>query len=521
MRRTQRARRQSVHRSVAVAAACLVAVVATACEPPPPDGRNLGVTVDVPPPSIVPKGEQISVTGTVSNHGSVPAPGATITYAVSSGFVVDDLAVDAGATCAAVNVQAITCTLDGPLDPLTSVGFEAQVTAGSTSGPQTQLVAAGSDGSEPVEDPNPNSITFATSVRPAPAVPEPVGIGGGRNSLGTGGLVGEALPGSPNDGYTLAVNSYCTDKVNGDRFQSGFVGGVCTGTVNSEYRARGYAYAIDVPEGRTSDLRVLLWDPSMNPASPIDRFLRGPDAEHYTFSLLAPDATPMDVSDNLVVCSQTFGPDTPFDLSFLGSVRWNELCTISPSDVSGRYLVQVQNQGEATVPMSDGTNAFGLAAVYASDGIDPAAALCDGQSDQLCPIISGPGVASIDLSVPNITTRVPLGPIAANHEGRQLVLTLFDPGEGGESIRVLRPSGPASWAPATLHWSDDRYSGSGTAIDVTQGRFNGRLLTITIDLAGYSPPPDNHVWQVEYRSEGFSAMDRTTWEATIVDVPVS
>lgn len=511
------------------AIAGLIAVTGVACEPaPPPDGRDLGIAVDGSLPSVVPKGQQLTITGTITNHGSAPASDVSVTYVIDTGFVVDDLAVDVGAGCTVPNDHAATCLLDGPVAPLGTVTFVAHATAGTVSGPQTHLLAVGSPGTEPAGDPNPNHLTFATRVRPAPAPPESVAIGGTRNTLGTGSLIGAALPGAPSDGYMLAINPYCTDKTNGDRFQSGYVNGTCSGTVNAEYRSAGYTYAIDVPDGRTSPLRVLLWDARYNddsygigPEAAIDSF-RQPGNETYTFSLYAADATPQDDSDNPLLCARTFVVDTPFDLTFLGSQRWNELCAIGTGQPSGRYLLRVHNQGEVTVPEADGTNVFGLAAIYASQGLDPAAALCDRTIDPQCPVVSGPGEASIKVNITTAIARVPVGPVDAAQEGRRLVLRLFDPGEGGQFIRVLAPTGPNSWAAAPLQWSTENgLSGSGLQIDVTQNRFNGHLLTITVDLAGYLPPEGNEQWQVEYQFSGHEVTDRTTWQAAIEDVPTA
>lgn len=73
----------------------LVAFVATACEPPPPpDGRDLGVTLEGLLPTAVIEGQQITVTGAVTNHGSAPASAVKVTYVVSNGFAIDDLSVN-------------------------------------------------------------------------------------------------------------------------------------------------------------------------------------------------------------------------------------------------------------------------------------------------------------------------------------------------------------------------------------------------------------------------------------------
>lgn len=237
-------------------------------------------------------------------------------------------------------------------------------------------------------DPNPNAITFDTTVAPAPAPPEPVNIGGSRNTLGLGSLVGEAPPGAPSDGYWLAVNTYCSDKVNGDRFQSGSeIGWRCGGPVNSEFRRR-VRIRHRRPKGEPALL--LTWDASLKPgASPIDRYFGGFGDENFTFSLYSADNTPLDNNDNPLLCTKTFSSATPFELSFLGSPRWNNLCTIATNQPSGRYLVRVRNKGDIAPPQVNGENGFGLAAVYESQGLDPAFALCDGRTDSQCPVVSG------------------------------------------------------------------------------------------------------------------------------------
>ena len=87
---------------------------------------------------------------------------------------------------------------------------------------------------------------------------------------------------------------------------------------------------------------------------------------------------------------------------------------------------------------------------------------------------------------------------------------------------VAAPGDPSRHAAAPLQWSTENgLSGSGLQIDVTQNRFNGHLLTITVDLAGYLPPEGNEQWQVEYQFSGHEVTDRTTWQAAIEDVPTA
>src|SRR5690606_26444945 len=69
----------------------------------------------------------------------------------------------------------------------------------------------------------------------------PVPLGSPRNFIGTGLLQERAGTGIANEELFMSINPYCTDKVNGDRHQSGYSGGTCAGTQNGEYDPRGYA----------------------------------------------------------------------------------------------------------------------------------------------------------------------------------------------------------------------------------------------------------------------------------------
>lgn len=353
-------------------------------------------------------------------------------------------------------------------------------------------------------------------------------MGGPHNFLGTGRLLnGSGTAFAPED-VTLGVNPYCTDKANGDRYQSGYDGGTCSGAVNDEYRADGYLYAIDVPAERTSGLEVWLYDaryeesPSTSNGMTEDGIddERQSGAEPFTFALLGADDTPNEVADNPVVCTRTFTGTTPFEFTFLGSHRWNRMpCVISPSAAAGRYLLRVSNGGQATTPEADGSNQFGLVAAYAAAGTAPAAVLCDARQDPACPRISGLGTTSIKADILASVTRFFLAQVPAEEAGRVLQLSIFDPGEGGQALRVLAPTGANTWASVPFSWrSAGVGTGSGSQLDVRNNRFNGRTVDLAVDLTGYVPPADNEWWKIEYQfGSGGPVTDRTTWDATIAD----
>ena len=433
----------------------------------------------------------------------------------------------------------------------------------------------------------------------------PVPMGSPRNFFGTGRLLEANPPGG--GGFTSeelwqSVNTYCSDKVNGDRHQpKSPVGSRCGGSNNTERKP--YELYIDAVEGRPAEIEVLLYDPRFSTADvpnnsvvgqdctvvpadgavwqtfttssnrtiygpkvyqyyssgrwrpdpyaeletgedfsyrgdrlrwaagvetcvdvygvepEIDRYFSGSGDEVYTFTLYYADNTPLNDSDNVVKCSQTFSATTPFNYSeYLGSVRWNKLCSISTSDPDGRYILRVQNSGTSS-PFVDGENNWGLVAKYTSGG------LCDGRVDNMCPRVYGKESISVRALANTTVASFFLAEIAGEHAGKMLKIELYDPGEGGTQIEIMQPTGSGgnSWTPHSFTWSSPGVSGSPSgntsAVPVTGSRFNGRVLTIMVDLTGYSPPSDNNWWKIRYTFGG-TVNDRTTWAAEILGDPI-
>lgn len=416
----------------------------------------------------------------------------------------------------------------------------------------------------------------------------PIPLGSPRNFFGLGSVLDRyTATGMTPEFLYQSVNPYCTDKVNGDRYQSGF-NGTCSGSANGEYRSEGYSMYIEAKEGRTSDIEVRLFDarynednagtPTCRPTfdrnyttlsstrtvygeilywngsrwvelgvgeSATARYVRYKNGEtctypepgiddfrqsgndDYTFTLYSADDTPLDDTDNPAVpgCTETFSHDTPFDgYAFLGSERWNTLCTISTTAPDGKYILRVSNQGSSSGnPENDGSNQWGLVARYTAATDD---GLCDGRNDSMCPRVYGTDAISVKADSEATQASFYLAEIGPEHAGKKLRIELFDPGEGGNNLRIMAPTGPNSWAVAPVTWTStgaSPSSGSGTQIDVTGSRFNGRLLEITVDLTGYSPPAGgvNDWWQIEYNfTSGADVTDRTTWSAEILGDPV-
>ncbi|MCB1029933.1 MAG: hypothetical protein KDA95_01260 [Acidimicrobiales bacterium] len=382
------------------------------------------------------------------------------------------------------------------------------------------------------------SLTRTSFAEYVLAVP----MGSPRNYFGTGLLLNQGTYGFPTEYLFQSVNTYCSNKQNGDRYQSrGFsmarsngTVALCDGQSNTEYRSEGYGVYIEAPPNRTAAIEILLYDPkytanSSVPANPTppDRAFSGSAADTYTYTLYAADNTPLNESDNPVKCTNTFSTGSSNNATYLGSGRWNRLpaaCNIGVNDLPGRYLLKVHNQGARLNNFNDGENAWGMVAKYVN--LNPG--LCDGRNDVMCPRVFGRDAISVRAAAQTAQASFYLAEIEALHAGKKMRLELWDPGEGGSKIEIMKPSGTNgnTWVPATFDWTGAASSGatSGTNvnyIDVSNSRFNGKLIEIDIDLAGYSPPTNNNWWQIRYTfTNGADVTDRTTWSARIVGDPV-
>lgn len=366
----------------------------------------------------------------------------------------------------------------------------------------------------------------------------PVPMGSPRNFFGTGQLLKDHTA-TPNDFSSeelfLAINTFCADTKWGDRHQSYYKkrNSNCDGgKTNSDYRETGYEFYIEAKTGRTDDIEVLLWDPRLNHKDKegSERFIdnsRSGKSEPFTFSLFEADDTPLHDGDNPLICQQTFGRTTPFDgYSYLGSDRWNTLkkssdssaadCLITDGMPDGEYILRVTNGGSEHTKLVDASNQWGIVTRYvgaAGDG------LCDGRVDATCPRVYGKNAISVRAAADTTAASFFLAEIPPEHVGKTLKLELFDPGEGGKTIEIQQPTGSEAWESVTFDWVGAGQSGTGTTLDVTNDKFNDKLVEITVNLDGYSPPTDNEWWKIYYVFDG-DVTDRTTWSARIEGDPV-
>lgn len=361
----------------------------------------------------------------------------------------------------------------------------------------------------------------------------PVPLGSPRNFFGTG-----TLPSGYNENLWLSINPWCTDKVDGDRYQSRYSGNrpystsscpsaaqAPTSNVrNDEYRPGGYEFYIDVPENRTGDIELLVYDAKFQTGSGLPDNSLYTGTQTYEFALFMADDTPVSDADNppILTCAPKYLSGTAFTsgINFLGTTRWNRVCTITTAMRTGRYVLRVKNNSDERY--AAGANNFSLVAKYTSAAWTAASALCDARTVSTCPKVYGKDAISVYASETSSTADFYLAEISEVHTGKTMVIDLFDPGEGGNSIQIRRPTGATTWTDATFTWtaSDGTSGGPTTSLDVTRSRFNGDTVQLNISLAGYNPPTSNKWWQVRYQFGSGTVTDRTTWSARVVGDPV-
>lgn len=408
----------------------------------------------------------------------------------------------------------------------------------------------------------------------------PVPLGGPENQFGA----------NRPTGIYLAVNGFCTRRSDGDFLSSAYyhvsnpaatiscpAAPYASASVapplakNPDYRATGYSYVVSIPPAQTSGCSVAAPPAACSrTASPVtiqvqdpklNTNLSAPVADQYTFpnhvscgtnrpgttsfSVYSDNGTPLDDRDNVRLAGPfAHGTETGT------STTWEDLFTVPAGSLSGRYFVQVSSAADQ--PCSAWSNAFGIRARVGSTFVPcstlPGSPLPGGYA--FCPQVYGLDamglrVALTDASAVCVGNKVSPGNLCTTfflaqvdpvYAGRQMVITLFDPGEGAQRMRVLAPrSGFPNGVPIGFSYrttdTGSTSSGSVTAgssgLDVSAAApgstFNDRKLELAVTLPTAADLGANGSWfKVEYEvgSTGSSLTDRTTWGVAIRGAPV-
>jgi hypothetical protein len=379
----------------------------------------------------------------------------------------------------------------------------------------------------------------------------PVPLGSPRNYLGTGTL-GIAASGFTPEYLWASINGYCTGKEQGDQRASFYLlSPNCSGATNDDYTDTNYQYSIELPATRSYNTDVIIYDgnyrDSYSGADDQNPGGQNQASMNTTFTLYQPDATILDDTDNprmdtvtTGACSsasghkgtKTFAPNTtdggytfnPNSSQFSSNSNWWLLCTIPNNAPGGRYLLRVSNQDEVGgIDLTKGANNFGIVATPSSPQ-----RLCDSRTDTTCPKVYANDYLSVRAAAAGSIANFFLSDIGPEHKGKKVIITLWDPAEGGDYIKIRKPIGTNSWTDQTFDWTSDNSNRPGangvTSIDVSQtgsNSFTGHMITISFTLpTNYTPPTDNEWWQIQYAFQGSNVSDRTTWSVSIQGDPV-
>ncbi len=370
----------------------------------------------------------------------------------------------------------------------------------------------------------------------------PVPMGSPKNTFGTGDLV----PGADRENFWAAVSGYCSGHESGDdklaKYETYSTGATqCQpsgGTANAAYDPNGYLYAIDLPPGAPS-LKLDAFDAPYFADSRPDGSLVGSPTVTTIFEVYDRNPTPLDLSHLTLLRTITFLPGSPVTYKN----AWTNLYTwTSPQE--GQYYVRVRTAGGQS--NSRASNGFGLHTYTGSTasnytGTTPSTCTtivgAPGYSAS-CPQIHAVTDMSIYATLPGATADFYLAQIDPVHAGKTMRLTLFDPGEGANSLQILDPNG----SPASFSWSTQcnpptpptgGCSGSGTSLDVSgtgaqpfsglqsSSRYNDRYVTLDVKLPNnYSTLYGTKTWWKVRYAVGTTPTDRTTWSVNIVGDPV-
>ncbi len=440
-----------------------------------------------------------------------------------------------------------------------------------------------------------------------------VALGSPRNHLGTGDLMGNSGAGGDmaqvvdrtrsqtaalRENFWLAVNGPCSSKENGDRYTarsagnysnhsnprslSGGVSFRCEGSHgdghatqdNDEQRWYGYVYAVTVPPGYVAgEIDIEIYDPAVCNGSRSGDSSNGAMSTTYTVRTGSLDPLAGTVLDRHgwptgATHTESFDPRT------WGCDSWHTLTSVRPPVEGATYYVQV-SVGEDSYN-GPRTNGFALRADVDSKRRNGRFWACSSDESETslyasdCPQVYAVGDMGVYASLTGTQAEFFVSEIGPEHNGKTLEITLFDPGEGAEALRIKDPSGDY----VTFDWDVDCSGGvapptggcSGSSVDrldligntyrdvnsgyrcsggrdvdldgngsaddcawnpqpgphrLSRWKYNERSLTLSIDLPEdiASEYGGATWWKVEYTTNT-APTDRTTWSVRVQGDPV-
>lgn len=358
----------------------------------------------------------------------------------------------------------------------------------------------------------------------------PVPLGSPENRFGNDPLASPVY--TPN--LWASISAPYTSYSNGDPYStkcSSGSGTSCTQT-NAEYRTYGYLYVINVPDamiGQTMNVKV--YDAGNYARSNYPNVETADNGSVNTqFELFEPDSTPLDAFDGLTsTYSQsgkcTTGPGKLYIANGASSTtyknKWSSLCTRAVTK-SGQWILQVKTSSIPSVTdAGDGWNQFSLNA--SSTGTTQ-------------PTLFTTGDLSLFNNLPGLSgsfnSTFYLARIDPIHKGKTLVVSLFDPGDGGGGDYFVNLRGPGDSQLACSY----RTRGAATSTSLTNCRiqtrvastgtnvYNGLWLDLNVSIPTTYNCTTDCWWKVKYEfnniPSGSGPNDRTVWSARVIGDPV-
>ena len=349
---------------------------------------------------------------------------------------------------------------------------------------------------------------------------------------------------SPN--FWANIHGYYTGQQMGDRYASQCVAGGATSSCAPNTEARettysggipasgGYVYGIEVDAG-ASNLAVEVFDGPFYRGGN-DNILVGDNPQggspgpNTWFILYAPDPTPLNTSDNTVLCSWQYAPQDSFaDFNGDGSLNggddqdgdgdldwddvelgvpggtaslWDRICGTTFSAGAGIYPLRVVIDD----PGGDddrGLNRFSIRA--STSGTQPR--------------MYGLGDMSVYVNFSGNEATLDLAEVQDVHAGKDLVIELWDPDSGNAGTEIIMPDGSlpsCDWnkigeAPNTLANCDINYA---------TNTFNNSQLEVRVHIPETYTCTVDCWWRIKVTYPG-GANDTTTWSARIEGNPVA
>ncbi|MDJ0663613.1 MAG: Tad domain-containing protein [Acidimicrobiia bacterium] len=345
------------------------------------------------------------------------------------------------------------------------------------------------------------------------------------------------------------IHGYYTGQQMGDRYSSQCRQGsstisCLTSNPNPEARqttydggipvSGGYVYGIEVDAGATN-LAVEVFDGPFYRGGG-DSVLVGDNEQGSSpgpntwFILYAPDPTPLNTTDNTVLCSWQYAPQDSFadfngdgnvnggdDQDGDGDLDWDDVEMGVPGGISSLW------DRICGTTYSNGPGIYPLRVVIDDPGSDDERGLnrysIRASTSGTQPRVYGLGDMAVYVNFDGNQATLDLAEVQDVHAGKDLVIELWDPDSGNAGTEIIMPDGtlpPCTWnkigqAGTTLAACDINYAPS---------TFHNSQLEIRVHIPDDYTCSSDCWWQIEVTYPG-GANDTTTWSARIEGNPVA